>query len=92
MYCQGCGWETENESALFCQKCGSKLTEGNVETDSASLMNTEEGQDSLQNNDEEIVRKQKGLSLLWPSFIPIASLVLASSFGYYYYNWQYRKE
>ena len=90
MYCQGCGWETENESALFCQKCGSKLMEGNVETDSASLMNTEEGQDSLQNN-EGIVRKQKGSSLLWPIFIPVASLVLASSIGYYYYNSQIDK-
>lgn len=96
MYCQKCGWKAESESARFCQKCGSKLIDENVEADSASAMDIEESQDFLQNEEaseakttsRENVRKQNGLSLLWPIVAPVASLVLASSIGYLYYNLQ----
>ena len=93
MYCQKCGWKAESESTRFCQKCGSKLIN---EADSASAMDIEESQVFLQNEEvskekitsRENVRKQNGLSLLWSIVAPVASFLLASSIGYYYYNLQ----
>ncbi|MGN1387158.1 MAG: zinc-ribbon domain-containing protein [Bacillus sp. (in: firmicutes)] len=83
MYCQKCGWRVENDSAVFCQKCGAKLIDDQAEVISSDPTELGELGSSRGNK-----KKHKGSSHLWPIVAPVASLVLASGIGYYYYHSQ----